>query len=363
MPSTLTNISNTINNNFPPLGKRTMGVNEFHSNFEKIQNSFEILSSEIDSIETKNIKKNSANNFGNSIITNAIFTNTSYIVYNIGLIGTGITNIDYSQGMYQICSTKGGSILFNLTNASPFNSIGKLRLEISNETTSTTATCLINFSGNTIFLGSRRVKYNIVGSSKLFFDILPFDNNSEKYFVKCLGSDTELFTGTDFPFLFLRKKLEDPSRDKNAVLPNPPNSKDYVPPAGWERRTMTYEQVKQFSFDAAIIIAFVTEGKTVENALSYTGIQFYDPPLWKTVALNLAKSYRPGYTELDQSFPACIYDTSYGFFWVWAPPEFNVDYNPINDPNNYVRPPERTDDSSIISSQDYIDEERRKSLA
>lgn len=342
MPSTITNVSNTLNANFPPLGQGIIGINEFNNNFKKIKNSFEILSSEIDTLDTTNINLNSSNNFGNSIILNAVFTNTSYKVFNIGLIGTGITNIDYSQGMYQTCSTKGGSILFNVTNPPPSNSIGKLRLEISNETTTTTATCFINFSGNTKFLGSRRIKYVITGTGKLFFDLLPF-NQGEKYFVKCLGSDTELFTGSDFSTLFLQNIIgvpQSPAIPSTNVptIPNPPTPYTYVPPAGWVLRPMTAQQFKEFSQDAAIIISIVNAGGTLESALPITLIQFYSPAEWSTVALNLAKSFRTGYEAFDASFPAMVYDSIYNIHWVYAPSSFNLGYNPLLDEETFLRP-------------------------
>lgn len=335
MPSTVTNVSNTINANFPPLGQTIIGINEFNNNFKKIENSFEILSEEINRLDTSNIKLNSTNNFGNSIILNAIFTNTSYKVYNIGLIETGITNIDYSQGMYQTCSTKGGSILFNVTNPPPSNTIGKLRLEISNETTTTTATCFINFSGNTKFLGSRRIKYVITGSGKLFFDLLPF-NQGEKYFVKCLGSDTELFTGSDYTSLFLDNIIASPQSpaipsSNVPTVPAPPTPYTYVPPAGWVLRPMTVQQFNEFSKDAAIIISTVNNGGTLESAIPITLISFYTPAAWSTVALNLAKSYRSGYVALDASFPAMVYDSIYNIHWVYAPSDFNFAYNPLLD--------------------------------
>ena len=336
MPSTVTNYSNTINTNFPPFGEEIVGVTEFNNNFKKIEKSFSILANEINDAATNNVLTNTDNNFGKSIISSARFTNTSYTVYTVGLLESGITNIDYAEGHYQKCVAKGGSYLFNLTNPPPSNTFGKLRLEISNFSKTDTANCIINFSGNTEFLGSRRIKYAITGSGVLFFDLIPF-NQGQKYYVKCIGSDTELFTGTDITSINLNALIGTaggatiPSSNI-PTIPTPPTGNPYSPPAGWVLRPMTFEQFNQWSSDAEIIINLIRSGETLEYALPVTLIAFYQPELWKTVAYNLANSFRPGYDAFDATFPAMVIDNTNNIKWVYAPPEFNQGYNPLQDP-------------------------------
>lgn len=160
-------------------------------------------------------------------------------------------------------------------------------------------------------------------------------NRGDQYYVKCLGSDTELFTGTDVSDLYLNNLIVNPRGQQipsniTPPIPPPPQPYQYVPPNGWVLRPMTIKQFNQFSLDAEKVINLINAGETtLAGSLTLTLINSYQPILWSQVALNLANSYRTGYNELDASFPAMRYDSVYQIHWVYAPPEFNSGYNPI----------------------------------
>lgn len=186
MTSTVTNYSTKIDTNFPPAGQALTGVIGFINNFKNINNSFETIIDEVDRLEKNLVQLQKNNNFGGKILQNAVFTNTSFAINEIGLLESGVIDLDYSQGHYQTCLVNNGYFLFNITNWSMVNAYSSLRLEVKNNASSTATTCKIYFSGNVTYIGSSDTTFTLPGDSPVFFDIWSIDNG-DNIFVRPLG--------------------------------------------------------------------------------------------------------------------------------------------------------------------------------
>ena len=200
MSSTITQYSSLINVNFPVIGADVSNCHEFHSNFSKIQSSLKIAGNELTDLQLKAVKLTEINDFGYNIIKRPVLQNCSQVTNDLGVVGVGIVNLDYTQGGYQKCLITDGYYTFNVANWPPNNTYGRIRLEAGNNsfitsgtvyTTSTTSTCYINFSGNVTYVGTDTSVFSF-NTKPLFWDIWTIDNG-ENIFVKPLG----LGTGTN----------------------------------------------------------------------------------------------------------------------------------------------------------------------
>lgn|GEM_PF-2656224 len=200
MSSTITQYSSLINVNFPVIGADVSNCHEFHSNFSKIQSSLKIAGNELTDLQLKAVKLTEINDFGYNIIKRPVLQNCSQVTNDLGVVGVGIVNLDYTQGNYQKCLIENGYYTFNVENWPPNNTYAKIRLETGNNatvsivegtTTSTTSTCYINFSSNVTYVGTDTSVFSF-NTKPLFWDIWTIDNG-ENIFVKPLG----LGTGTN----------------------------------------------------------------------------------------------------------------------------------------------------------------------
>jgi hypothetical protein len=189
--------------NFPLIGADVSNCHEFHSNFSKIQSGLSIASSEITDIQLKLVKLTEINDFGYNIIKRPVLQNCSQAINDLGVVSTGIVNLDYTQGGYQKCLIADGYYTFNIENWPPNNTYSRIRLEAGNnatvslvegDTTSTTSTCYINFSGNVTYISTDTSVFSF-DTKPLFWDIWTIDNG-ENIFVKPLsiGSGTNAIT-------------------------------------------------------------------------------------------------------------------------------------------------------------------------
>jgi len=195
--STITQYSNSINVNFPLMGADVSNCHEFHSNFSKIESSLSIASSEITNLQLNAVKLTDTNNFGYNIIKRPVLQNCSQAINDLGVANVGIVNLDYTQGSYQKCLIESGYYTFNITNWPPYNTHGRIRLEAGNnaivslvegDTTSTTSTCYINFSGNVTYINTNTSVFSF-STEPLFWDIWTIDNG-ENIFVKPLSASS-----------------------------------------------------------------------------------------------------------------------------------------------------------------------------
>lgn len=183
--------------NFPIIGADVSNCYEFHSNFSKIQSSLKIAGDEITNLQLNAVKLTETNNFGYNIIKRPVLQNCSRALNDLGVVSSGIINLDYTQGSYQKCLIGDGYYTFNIENWPPNNTYGRIRLEAGNNnivsliegaTTSTTATCYINFSGNVTYINTNTSAFSF-DTTPLFWDIWTIDNG-ENIFVQPLGVGT-----------------------------------------------------------------------------------------------------------------------------------------------------------------------------
>ena len=186
MTSTITNTSNLININFPGAGAAITGVTDFHKNFRYITESFNTLIKEYEILEKDLANIQKINNFGGKLLQNAVFSNTSYVVNDIGIIESGVIELDYSQGIYHKCLINNGYFLFNITNWPVNNTKGWLRLEIKNNSETTSTSSKLYFSGNINYIGNSSFNYTLPPNEICVFDIWTY-NNGNNINVKPLG--------------------------------------------------------------------------------------------------------------------------------------------------------------------------------
>lgn len=79
MASTVTNISNLINNNYPVKGIKN-DLKGFRDNFSRIKTSLNIVESEIQEVRAAGVYLNQTNDFNYSTVTNAIVENCTIIL-------------------------------------------------------------------------------------------------------------------------------------------------------------------------------------------------------------------------------------------------------------------------------------------
>lgn len=189
MATSVTNFSNTIDINFPRYGESIVSVGEFQSNFKKISESFSVLSKDINTHINESFQTNASNDFGGNVIKSAVLQNHSYRANDLGIIDNGVVNLNYREGAYHKCTVNSGYYTFNVTNWNQRNTLSKIRLEIYNQTTATTSTCFIGFSGKIRYFGTLTSQVNLSSDSSIFYDIWTTDSG-ENIFVKPLGTNS-----------------------------------------------------------------------------------------------------------------------------------------------------------------------------
>lgn len=187
MASTVTTISSTINVNFPKFGESLSNVGEFQANFKKIYNSFGILGKEVNNYLNDAIKKDDANDFGGNVIKSAVLQNHSYRVNDLGSVDNGLVTINYREGAYHKCNINSGYYTFNFVNWSQQNTLSKIRLQIYNQSTATTSTSFIGFSGKVRYYGTLTSQVSLTGNSSIFYDVWTVDSGNT-ISIKPLGS-------------------------------------------------------------------------------------------------------------------------------------------------------------------------------
>ncbi len=191
MASTVTQISQNIDINFPEPGKRISSVSEFQSNFKKIKESFDRLVDEFDALDNESVKKTLSNDFGGNIVKRAQFVNHSHRVNDLGPVANGIVNLNYREGSYHKCLVGTGYYTFNVTNWTRDRTLSKIRLELRNDSTATTSTFFIGFSGNITYFGTPTYQLSLTGNSSAFYDLWTVDSGAE-VFVRPIGSLSSL---------------------------------------------------------------------------------------------------------------------------------------------------------------------------
>ncbi len=190
MSSTITNYSNSINVNYPVPGvdNDTQG---FRSNFNKIQASLSIASNEITELQSNSVTLLSTNDFGDNVIQRAALQDCSILTNDVGSV-SGVIEVDYALGSYQIFQVNGGTHTFNVTNWPPEGNCGTVRLEI---TPSTTTDVTINLSGVNEVLS--RTSYPVVynTTSTIVWDVWSPDNGVT-VIASEIGSDALKISGT-----------------------------------------------------------------------------------------------------------------------------------------------------------------------
>ena len=79
MSSTVTNISNLINSDFPVKGSKN-NLKGFRDNFSRIKTALEIVNTEIETLKSSGIFLSETNDFNYSTVTNAKLENSTVIL-------------------------------------------------------------------------------------------------------------------------------------------------------------------------------------------------------------------------------------------------------------------------------------------
>jgi len=187
MVSSITNISNSIDINFPRPGEAISTIEEFQSNFKKIYNSFEILSKESTLLSNLSIDTISTNDFNENFIIRGMLANRSEKFNDLGVISNGIIELNVREGSYHKCLINTGYYTFNTTNWQSENIYNQIRLEITNQSSSTTATCQIGFSGKVTFTNTQTEYVVIEQSKSIFYDIYTIDQG-KNLIISLIGS-------------------------------------------------------------------------------------------------------------------------------------------------------------------------------
>lgn len=187
MASSVTNISNTIDINFPVPGESISSVYEFQSNFKKINDSFKTLAKEATDHLKNTVQTNKPNDFGGNIIKRFSLQNPSYRINDLGSVGNGVINLNYREGIYHKCTVESGYYTFNFQNWNSNNAYNKIRLELYNQSTATSSTFYIGFSGDVTYLGTPTSEIILTGNTSIFYDIWTINKGLNLY-VKPIGS-------------------------------------------------------------------------------------------------------------------------------------------------------------------------------
>lgn len=178
MASTVTEVSNNINVNFPVPGvdNDTQG---FRNNFANIQQGFSRTANEITNLQLYSVRLDDTNDFGNNILKKASLQASSHVVNDGGLVSPGTISVDYSLGNYQQYEVNSGSYTFSIINWPP--NCGTIRLEI---TPTSTSTSTVSFGGPVKFLDTALTTSTIVynQTSTFVWELFSPDSGDTKIF-------------------------------------------------------------------------------------------------------------------------------------------------------------------------------------
>ncbi len=150
MTSTVTEITNLINPNFPVPGADNDSQG-FRNNFANIQRGFSRAAEEITNLQVGNVRLDTTNDFGDNILKRASFQASSDVVNEVGTIAPGIISVDYTLGNYQQYTLGNGNYTFSIINWPPDGRCGTVRLEL---TPTGGTTCTVDFSSVNIVSGN-----------------------------------------------------------------------------------------------------------------------------------------------------------------------------------------------------------------
>jgi len=187
MASSVTNISSTIDINFPKQGESISSVYEFQANFKKINESFKTLAKEATDHLKNTIQVSNNNDFGGNIIKGFALQNPSYRINDLGSVSNGVINLNYREGIYHKCTVESGYYTFNVQNWNSNNAYNKIRLELYNQSTATSSTFFIGFSGDVTYLGTPTSEIVLTGNTSIFYDVWTINKGLNLY-VKPIGS-------------------------------------------------------------------------------------------------------------------------------------------------------------------------------
>lgn len=148
MASTVTEITNVINVNFPVPGADNDSQG-FRTNFSNIQQGFNRAATEITDLQLNSVRINTTNDFGYNVLKRASVQADSSVVNEVGLVAPGSYSVDYSLGNYQTYSITSGSYTLGVINWPPDGQCGTIRLEFTPDSTATTS---LTFTGPVTFL-------------------------------------------------------------------------------------------------------------------------------------------------------------------------------------------------------------------
>ena len=187
MSSTVTSISSTIDTNFPAFGQAESLAGGFQSNFKKISDSFDLLSRDVNTYLNQTFRKDDSNDFGGNVLKNTVFQSHAYRVNDLGQVVNGTVTLNYREGAYHKCTVNSGYYTFNFVNWNQRNTYSKVRLQVYNQSTGTTSSFFIGFSGKVRYFGTPTTQINLTGESSVFYDVWTTDGGASIN-VKPIGS-------------------------------------------------------------------------------------------------------------------------------------------------------------------------------
>lgn len=134
----------TIDELYPVAGQDN-DTQGFRDNFDAIKTALEEAAADIIALDTSTAKTNDANDFNGNNITEANFIATTEEVTNIGPLDSGIPEVLWSNGLYQIISI-GADITLSLTGWPATGKMGKFRMALISDNSSSTTNFDVTFS-------------------------------------------------------------------------------------------------------------------------------------------------------------------------------------------------------------------------
>lgn len=134
----------TINELYPVAGQDN-DTQGFRDNFDAIKTALEEAAADIVALDSGTAKTNSANDFNGNNISEANFIATTEEVTNIGPLDSGIPEVLWSNGLYQIISI-GADITLSLTGWPATGKMGKFRVAFISDNSSSTTTFNVTLS-------------------------------------------------------------------------------------------------------------------------------------------------------------------------------------------------------------------------
>jgi hypothetical protein len=184
--STITLYSNQIDINYPVVGQDN-DTQGFRNNFSAIQSAFAVASSELSSLQDNGVKLTETNDFNYNTIKNVTLQNTSELVKNRALstVSTSYAyvSVDYTEATYHKCNltlnaSGTSSVAFSIINWPPSGNYGRLYLEL---TASSTSTSTISILGNSKIIGYNTASVVFNQTSSIFYELWTIDNGTTIY--------------------------------------------------------------------------------------------------------------------------------------------------------------------------------------